>query len=81
MLCNNKTFHPKLVLDFTASKANDSLEAIAHIYEIKLEYQKAIGSYQRIIELLKTDWNITFGASINKYAQKIDELNLKQNLH
>lgn len=52
----------------------DSLEAIAHIYEIKGEYQKSISTYHRIIDLLKTDWNITFGATVNKYLQKIDEL-------
>jgi len=52
----------------------DSLEAIAHIYEIKGEHEKATVTYQRLIELLKTDWNITFGATINKYLQKIDEL-------
>ena len=52
----------------------DSLEAIAHIYEIKGEPEKAIVTYQRLIELLKTDWNVTFGATVNKYLQKIDEL-------
>ena len=57
----------------------DSLEAIAHIYEIKAEYQKSVSTYQRIIELLKTDWNITFGATVNKYLQKIDELAGKMN--
>ena len=55
----------------------DSLEAIAHIHEIKSDYQKSILTYQRIIELLKTDWNVTFGATVNKYLQKIDELTRK----
>lgn len=56
----------------------DSLEAIAHIYEIKNDNQKAIVTYQRIVKLLETDWNVTFGATVNKYRQKIDELKIKQ---
>lgn len=55
----------------------DSLEAIAHIYEIKGMHQKSIETYKRIIELLSTDWNVTFGATVNKYLQKIDELTSK----
>lgn len=71
--CFEKSFNLQEKPRFT-----DSLEAIAHIYEIKNDYQKAILSYQRIIELLKTDWNITFGATVNKYLQKIDELKIKK---
>lgn len=55
----------------------DSLEAIAHIYEIKGMHQKSIETYKRIIELLSTDWNVTFGATVNKYLQKIDGLTSK----
>lgn len=72
--CYEKSFELQEVPRFT-----DSLEAIAHIYEIKGEYQKSISTYQRIIELLKTDWNVTFGATVNKYLQKIDELTGKMN--
>ena len=72
--CYEKSFELQEVPRFT-----DSLEAIAHIYEIKGEYQKSISTYHRIIELLKTDWNITFGATVNKYLQKIDELTGKMN--
>lgn len=71
--CYEKSFELQPVPRYT-----DSLEAIAHVYEIKGEYQKAIDAYQRIIELLRTDWNITFGATVNKYLQKIDELTIKQ---
>ena len=46
--------------------------------ELKKDYQKSISTYQRIIELLETDWNITFGATVNKYLQKIDELKIKK---
>ncbi|MBP3559795.1 MAG: helix-turn-helix domain-containing protein [Clostridia bacterium] len=67
--CYEKSFELQEVPRFT-----DSLEAIAHIYEIKGEYQKSISTYHRIIDLLKTDWNVTFGATVNKYLHKIDEL-------
>ncbi|MBQ8782582.1 MAG: helix-turn-helix domain-containing protein [Clostridia bacterium] len=56
----------------------DSLIAIAHIYEIEHKYEKAISAYQEIIELLKTDWNTTFGATVSEYQQKIDELTNKK---
>lgn len=71
--CYEKSFELQ-----AAPRYTDSLEAIAHINEIKGEYQEAIATYQRIIELLRTDWNITFGATINKYLQKIDEFASKQ---
>ena len=71
--CFEKSFELQQKPRFT-----DSLEAIAHIYEIKKDYQKSISTYQRIIELLETDWNITFGATVNKYLQKIDELKIKK---
>lgn len=56
----------------------DSLIAIAHIYEIEHRYEYAISTYNEIIELLKTDWSITFGATVNMYQQKIDELSNKK---
>lgn len=71
--CFEKSFELQQKPRFT-----DSLEAIAHIYEIKKDYQKSISAYQRIIELLNTDWDVTFGATVNKYLQKIDELKIKQ---
>ena len=55
----------------------DSLEAIAHIFEIKKDYQKAVATYERIVDLLETDWNLSFGVTVNKYLKKIDELSLK----
>lgn len=71
--CFEKAFELQQKPRFT-----DSLEAIAHIYEIKKDNQKAISTYQRIVKLLETDWNVTFGATVNKYLQKIDELKIKQ---
>ena len=72
--CYEKSFELQEKPRFT-----DSLEAIAHINEIKGEYQKSISTYHRIIDLLKTDWNVTFGSTVNKYLQKIDELTGKMN--
>lgn len=67
--CYKKSFELQAKPRYT-----DSFEAIAHIYEIKGDYLKAIETYQNIIDLLKNDWNITFGATVSKYLQKIDEL-------
>ena len=72
IVCYEKSFELQPKPRYT-----DSLEAVAHIYEIKKDYQKAIEAYQRIIDLLKTDWNISFGATVHKYTQKIDELAIK----
>ncbi len=69
IVCYEKSFELQPKPRYT-----DSLEAVAHIYEIKKDCQKAIEAYQRIIDLLRTDWNISFGATVNKYNQKIDEL-------
>lgn len=69
IVCYEKSFELQPKPRYT-----DSLEAVAHIYEIKGEYSKASETYQAIIDLLKTDWNITFGATVNKYQRKIDEL-------
>ncbi len=72
IVCYEKSFELQPKPRYT-----DSLEAVAHIFEIKKDYQKSIATYQRIIDLLNTDWNISFGATVNKYTQKIDELDLK----
>jgi len=53
---------------------SDPLESVAHIYEITGQYEKAASTYKRIIELLAEDWNISFGATIDRYNQKIYEL-------
>ena len=72
ILCYERSFALQ-----SAPRYTDSLEAIAHIYEIKGENKKAVTTYERIIELLKSEWNIAFGATVNKYKQKLDELSCK----
>lgn len=72
VMCFEKSFELQ-----PAPRYTDSLEAIAHIYEIKKDYQKAVATYERIVDLLETDWNLSFGVTVNKYFKKIDELSLK----
>lgn len=69
IICYEKSFKLQSKPRYT-----DAFEAIAHIYEIKGEYKNAIKSYQRILKLLRTDWNVTFGATVNEYLNKIEEL-------
>ena len=70
ILCYKKSFELQ-----PSPKYTDALEAVAHICEIQEDYKEAILTYQNIIELLKNDWNLNFGATVNKYQQKIDNLN------
>lgn len=58
-------------------KYTDSYEGIAHIYEIKKEYNKAITYYEKAIELLKTDWNLADGEPVDVYKRCIEKLKKK----
>ena len=53
---------------------SDSLEAISHICEIKGDYSGAIETTQDILDLLRDEWNLTFGTVVNKYKQRIELL-------
>lgn len=57
----------------------DSLEAIAKIYEIKGDYKKAIEAFERYIQLLENEWNITEGETMDYPKRQIERLNNKQN--
>lgn len=52
----------------------DSMEAVAHISEIRGEKEAAIEAYSEILHLLETEWNMTFGCEVDKYKARIDEL-------
>ena len=52
----------------------DSCEVIAHISEIRGQYDKAIMMYEEILHLLADEWNITFGCCVDKFNLKIEEL-------
>ena len=58
-------------------KYTDSYEGIAHIYEIKREYDKAIVYYEKVIGLLKTEWNLTDGEPVDAYKRCISKLKIK----
>ena len=52
----------------------DPFEAIAHIQEIRGDYEAAVGTYRDIIEVMKTEWNEVEGEGIDRYLRKIEEL-------
>ena len=52
----------------------DSRQVIAHISEIRGDYDKAIEMYKEMIRMLKDEWNTSFGEYVDIYQNKIDEL-------
>lgn len=55
----------------------DSLQAIAHIYEIQKEYKLAADSWERVIEVLKEDFNIHYGEIVDFPIRERDRLRAK----
>lgn len=55
----------------------DALESIYHVHEIKGDYNEAIKVINQIIVLLKEEWNITMGESIDFYEREIERLKRK----
>ena len=52
----------------------DNNLSMAHIYEIKNDYKSAIAEYEKIIEILISDYNTPEdGDTIAKYRKKISE--------
>lgn len=52
----------------------DSYECMAHIYKITGNYEKAINMYKGAITLLREEWSITFGESVDKLKREIKHL-------
>ncbi len=52
----------------------DAPEAIYHIHEIKGEFTEAIKVINQIIVLLKDEWNITMGETVEFYKREIERL-------
>ena len=52
----------------------DCRQVIAHISEIRGDYDKAIEMYKEMIRMLKDEWNTSFGEYVDIYQNKIDEL-------
>ena len=52
----------------------DNYEAIAHIYEILGDYRSAIKEYENEIKLLREEWKIEFGETVEKPRREIERL-------
>lgn len=55
----------------------DPVNAIAQLYEIQEQYEKAIEFYQKEIELVREDWNETQGEAIDEPLRNIARLKEK----
>lgn len=55
----------------------DPVNAIAQLYEIQGQYEKAIEFYQKEIEIVREDWNETQGEAIDEPLRNIDRLKEK----
>lgn len=55
-------------------KYTDSAQSRAHIYEIIGDYPHAIKSWERYIEILNQDWNITEGEQVEYPKREISRL-------
>lgn len=55
-------------------KYTDVLECMAHAYEIIGDNTNAISSYQNILNVLKSDYDITEGESVDFYKREIHRL-------
>ncbi|MBI9012194.1 MAG: helix-turn-helix domain-containing protein [Clostridiales bacterium] len=52
----------------------DAYECNAHLYEIQGQHDKAIEMWQSAIDIIKTEWSITFGEMIDSPQREIDRL-------
>ncbi len=64
----------------TKPRYSDSFEAMSHICEIRGDYLGAIDKTQEILNLLRDEWNLTFGTTVDKYKQRLESLKEKQRL-
>ena len=55
----------------------DGFESQAHIYEILGQPEKAVGKYNEIINLLKEEWQISFGEMVDRQKREIEKLRAK----
>lgn len=68
----NKAFELQSKPRFT-----DAPEAIYHVHEIKGEYDEAVKVINQIIVLLRDEWNITMGETVDFYKREIERLQRK----
>lgn len=57
----------------------DCEETAAHLYELKGDYDAAIGMQEKIIEMMKTHWGETEGEGIDFRLREIERLKHKRN--
>ena len=55
----------------------DPVNAIAQLYEIQGQYEKAVEFYQKEIEIVREDWNETQGEAIDEPLRNIARLKEK----
>lgn len=55
-------------------KYTDTTECIAHIYEIKGEFEKAIDSWEELIRELEGEWHINEGETVDRPLREIARL-------
>jgi transcriptional regulator with XRE-family HTH domain len=55
-------------------KYTDAAECIAHIYEIKGEYDNAITAWEELILVLQDEWNIIEGEAVDRPKREIERL-------
>ncbi len=55
-------------------RMTDALDSIAQIYQILGDPQKAIQTYERILLILKEDWQMIEGETVEGYLQNIQRL-------
>ncbi len=56
---------------------SDSFEALAHIYEILGDYKSAVKEYENEIKLLRDEWKIEFGETVERPKREIERLKRK----
>lgn len=58
----------------SSPKMTDALDSIAQIHLLLGDDQKAIQAYERILDILRTDWKLTEGETVEGYRQNINQL-------
>lgn len=71
------TLYEKALALSPRPRFTDPVNAIAQLYEIQGQYEKAIEFYQKEIELVREDWNETQGEAIDEPLRNIARLKEK----
>lgn len=55
-------------------RMTDALDSIAQLYQLIGNRKAAANAYKRILEIMKDDWNLTEGETVEGYHQNIEQL-------